>query len=389
MANPTPLPVDPLPYAPRHWLVQYGAMAAYHLPAAIVIYAARIYGLSTVLDLLLGSLVFESWQFMRAYRLSGNTLRKWRRLPWAACIAWLHFLYSWRSWFELFLDIFPRYAMVSPKFGIVRTLEGYGFPHAIKALSDYMKKLEARSTSPFFDGDVNNYDIRHNGCKLISLYDECITTSNHLLRSDCLVGADDVCLSYSFSQILLRAIKILLTGHDESIIGGTEDIYSLVQSNHAVSSLTYCSLFFIKHHPVEEDDVRVPDSVRRFVALITLKDMNDGRLTNGTRSLQRNRDKAQLQDDLTCTCRQQTHTHTILIWHIATCYCDMSPPNSYCYWPGNLMLKEISTYSVMKSPRHYQDIVPTWWRLSQSSSRSPALKQRPLSKTSRRKHKVF
>lgn len=28
-------------------------------------------------------------------------------------------------------------------------------------------------------------------------------------------------------------------------------------------------------------------------------------------------------DDLSWTCRQETLTHVILIWHVATCYCDM------------------------------------------------------------------
>lgn len=52
---------------------------------------------------------------------------------------------------------------------------------------------------------------------------------------------------------------------------------------HVLSQVSYS---FIKHHPVEEEDVSIPDGVKR----------------------------------------QETLTHTILIWHIATCYCDMYQP---------------------------------------------------------------
>ncbi|KAL6880664.1 hypothetical protein ACP4OV_012229 [Aristida adscensionis] len=80
---------------------------------------------------------------------------------------------------------------------------------------------------------------------------------------------------------------------------------------------------FIKHHPMEEDSVRLDDSMRELVAL-TLQDIN-GPPTNGTRSLQRNRHQYRTMDDLSWTCREDTYTHTILIWHIATCYCGTSP----------------------------------------------------------------
>ncbi|CAL4985696.1 unnamed protein product [Urochloa decumbens] len=104
-----------------------------------------------------------------------------------------------------------------------------------------------------------------------------------------------------------------------------------------VHVLSQASYGFIKHHPVEEEDVSVPgrantttsdplynttDSLRRLIAR-TIKDIN-GPPTIGTRSLGVYRDMT--QHDLSWTCRQETVTHTILIWHIATCYCDMSPP---------------------------------------------------------------
>ncbi|RCV37250.1 hypothetical protein SETIT_8G048000v2 [Setaria italica] len=84
--------------------------------------------------------------------------------------------------------------------------------------------------------------------------------------------------------------------------------------------LSLVSHGFIKHHPPEEEDVSVPDSLRMLVAR-TIKDMN-GPPTMGTRSLRVHG----LDDDLSWTCRQETLTHTIVIWHIATCYCDMSRP---------------------------------------------------------------
>ncbi|CAN6374283.1 unnamed protein product [Urochloa humidicola] len=88
---------------------------------------------------------------------------------------------------------------------------------------------------------------------------------------------------------------------------------------HVLSQVSYS---FIKHHPAKEEAVSVPDSLRRLIAR-TIKDMN-GSPTIGTRSLGVYRDRT--QDDLSWTCRQDTVTHTILIWHIATCYCDMSQP---------------------------------------------------------------
>ncbi|KAG2619755.1 hypothetical protein PVAP13_3NG134800 [Panicum virgatum] len=90
---------------------------------------------------------------------------------------------------------------------------------------------------------------------------------------------------------------------------------------------------FIKHLPVEEEeevDMLELDSMRKLVA-DTLRDI-DGPPTNGTRSLKINMDEINRDEisrgsagyDWLLTCKQETHTDTILIWHIATCYCDMS-----------------------------------------------------------------
>ncbi|XP_066340796.1 uncharacterized protein [Miscanthus floridulus] len=87
--------------------------------------------------------------------------------------------------------------------------------------------------------------------------------------------------------------------------------------------LSQPSYEFIKHLPVEEEEVDIKklDSMRELVA-DTLQAI-DGPPTNGSRSLKINLDGADY--DWLWTCKQETHTDTILIWHIATCYCDMTP----------------------------------------------------------------
>jgi hypothetical protein len=87
--------------------------------------------------------------------------------------------------------------------------------------------------------------------------------------------------------------------------------------------LSQPSYEFIKHLPVEEEDIDIKklDSMRELVADTLLA--IDGPPTNGSRSLKINRDSADY--DWLWTCKQETHTDTILIWHIATCYCDMTP----------------------------------------------------------------
>ncbi|CAO2150391.1 unnamed protein product [Urochloa humidicola] len=84
--------------------------------------------------------------------------------------------------------------------------------------------------------------------------------------------------------------------------------------------LSQPSYSFITHQPVEEDDVPVPQSVRELVAGALVAMQAGGLPTNGTRSLH------PYKDNLSWTCREETHTDTILIWHIATCYCGMLPP---------------------------------------------------------------
>ncbi|KAF8745057.1 hypothetical protein HU200_013470 [Digitaria exilis] len=103
---------------------------------------------------------------------------------------------------------------------------------------------------------------------------------------------------------------------------------------HVLSQVSYS---FIKHHPVGEEDVSVPDEVKKSVAR-TIQDMN-GSPTMGTSLLLLRADGA--QEDLSWTCRQDTLTHTILIWHVATCYCDMS--KSQPQQPEAQSMEELST----------------------------------------------
>jgi len=97
--------------------------------------------------------------------------------------------------------------------------------------------------------------------------------------------------------------------------------------------LSQPSYSFIKHLPVEEEEVDMLelDNMRKLVA-DTLRDI-DGPPTDGTRSLKKNMEEInsarENRDgagyDWLWTCKQETHTDTILVWHIATCYCDMTP----------------------------------------------------------------
>ncbi|KAL6619049.1 hypothetical protein ACP70R_034188 [Stipagrostis hirtigluma subsp. patula] len=48
---------------------------------------------------------------------------------------------------------------------------------------------------------------------------------------------------------------------------------------------------------------------------------SNGQLSNGLSSLAKNG----LVEQLSWACKQETQTHTILIWHIATCYCEIAP----------------------------------------------------------------
>ncbi|KAL6841255.1 hypothetical protein ACP4OV_028773 [Aristida adscensionis] len=56
-------------------------------------------------------------------------------------------------------------------------------------------------------------------------------------------------------------------------------------------------------------------------AIVQSLKASNGRLSNGVSSLARNG----LVEQFSWACREETQTHTILIWHIATSYCEISP----------------------------------------------------------------
>ncbi|CAL4908738.1 unnamed protein product [Urochloa decumbens] len=57
-------------------------------------------------------------------------------------------------------------------------------------------------------------------------------------------------------------------------------------------------------------------------AIVQSLKANNAQLSNGLSSLARNG----LVEHFSWACRQETQTHKILIWHIATCYCEIAPP---------------------------------------------------------------
>ena len=85
--------------------------------------------------------------------------------------------------------------------------------------------------------------------------------------------------------------------------------------------LSYDSYSFIKHHPEEEEPVILPHSVKRILAVELQRVIHeDGRqLTRGTKTLERN----QVGPEFSWINETQNHTDTILMWHIATWYCNI------------------------------------------------------------------
>ncbi|XP_058071020.1 uncharacterized protein LOC131220065 [Magnolia sinica] len=65
--------------------------------------------------------------------------------------------------------------------------------------------------------------------------------------------------------------------------------------------------------------VNLPEEVKS--AVIRSLETNGRQLSNGQSSLKRN----QMEDDLSWACNLETHTHSILVWHIATSFCEIAP----------------------------------------------------------------
>jgi hypothetical protein len=67
-------------------------------------------------------------------------------------------------------------------------------------------------------------------------------------------------------------------------------------------------------------------------AIVQFLKASNAQLSNGLSSLARNG----LLEHFSWPCRQETQTHTILIWHIATCYCEITPPPPELELSGSL-----------------------------------------------------
>ena len=85
--------------------------------------------------------------------------------------------------------------------------------------------------------------------------------------------------------------------------------------------LSYDSYSFIKHHPEEEEPVILPHSVKRILAVELHRVITEegNQLTRGTKTLERN----QVGPEFSWINETQNHTDTILMWHIATWYCNI------------------------------------------------------------------
>uniref|UniRef100_A0A453MT47 Uncharacterized protein n=2 Tax=Aegilops tauschii subsp. strangulata TaxID=200361 RepID=A0A453MT47_AEGTS len=405
-----------------HWLVQYGAMAAYYLPVPLVFYATKavsstshshhihedtpslVVGVFYMFRLSLPSfqeVVAPLVTNMRAYSLHDRPQDGYNYLMWLLFLGWVDWgiILDWarccrrrvlyrlvQMGLDFFLTLFTLFAHTSESTLDCQT----------KAVADYMKRESSKSsststTSPFFDEDDDA-----NSNSSLKLLDCCRypfvqrgngewATVKDLVQRDDLPNEDkDIWLSYSLCRLLARRyygfhcaeegddkVRCLaladLTRADgyKRVFTIAEDVfdpfqaqtggaywrnkigqYSILQDYDRRRSpkkalvawfhrivLSQPSYRFIKHLPVEEDQVDMLelDNMRELVAN-TLRDI-DGPPTNGTRSLKinmgkinratRNRDSPGY--DWLWTCKQETHTDAILIWHIATCYCDMTP----------------------------------------------------------------
>ncbi|CAL5079668.1 unnamed protein product [Urochloa decumbens] len=141
--------------------------------------------------------------------------------------------------------------------------------------------------------------------------------------------------------------------------------YSLIKDYDSCSTTKACTALFkehiqseapyrfMKHHPVQDDSVRLPESVRKLVAesvTIILQNIN-GCPTNGNRSLQ----KHGVLDVFGDTLRQETLTHTILIWHIATSYCEMTSSETSPWRNVATSLSKYCAYLVAFNPELLPD----------------------------------
>jgi len=217
-----------------HWLVQYGAMAAYYIPTPLAFYAASAlcYSTSHVSEstpMLLFGILFMMWitiavsssgvifTNMRAYSLRDRPGDCYSFLKWLVSIFFVEWGWArisssnWRGPEHPLLLMFRYFVLVFYTL-FVNTLDS-PLDCQTKAVADYMKRESSKSStsSPFFDDDD---DANRNSSLL--LLDCCrypfvqggngewVTVKDLVQRDDLPNEDKDICLSYSLCRLLAR-----------------------------------------------------------------------------------------------------------------------------------------------------------------------------------------
>jgi len=213
-----------------HWLVQYGAMAAYYLPVPLVFYAANaVYFTShthEITNLLVAGVLYMFQLIvpvqedvllvtnMRTYSLPYRPRGGYNYLIWPVFLGWVYLGWAWiRDW-QLRLY---RLLQMGLNFGWFLYLLAKPSESTLdcqtKAVADYMKRESSKlsASSPFFDDDDANSNSS------LQLLDSCrypfvqgrnngeSVTVKDLVQRDDLPNEDkDIWLSYSLCRLLAR-----------------------------------------------------------------------------------------------------------------------------------------------------------------------------------------
>ncbi|XP_066336750.1 uncharacterized protein [Miscanthus floridulus] len=208
-----------------HWLVYYGAMAAYYLPtviafsAASAVYSSESDDLKAILIVGCSILLFSSARgavTMTAFSLEHGPVgpQSWQLLPWLLYFAWVQLdLIRSNGQMELAEVMSFVIFFIAPLLYLVLAKprsRASKLDQKTKEVADYMVRVSRSSSpAPFFRGDATRrlYDrCRYSFVKLKN--GRWITFSNVLqqlcrLPRDCAVDPD-TCLAYSFCRLLAR-----------------------------------------------------------------------------------------------------------------------------------------------------------------------------------------
>ncbi|KAL9239834.1 hypothetical protein vseg_014117 [Gypsophila vaccaria] len=147
--------------------------------------------------------------------------------------------------------------------------------------------------------------------------------------------------SQSWKDICLRwAIEYICRFPSNGILKWKREIdqYSLLRSHDYITRLYYLSYFIL---PLDmpkrgqKASKSVPFSMNLKIAVLSSLYTNGRQLTNGRTSSR----KYGLETDLHWALNLETHTQTILVWHIATSFCELNHLNRY---PRNLRSEYLS-----------------------------------------------